>query len=289
MFKKRNLLSIFLILSFFIFGDIAMAVIPRAKVIFLGETGSGKTTLKAILAGKKPSNAYKHTVQLDMEEQEFNVSGKIVFAHMWDTTAEMRHREIVNEFCKNAHVAVLCMAADTLVNSDFTKGIEGTMENLAKNAPKCRIIIVLTKTKGQKVSPIQVNKAKDYIKNILIGDTLKDYVDGWYEFPDLNSSSLKDCSEKLTKMLECSLEKWGYENLPKEAKGMHGVIEEYWVDSKDIVDEEYEDYEWVDGEAPDPSTCDDERKKKVSVKIPKLKVRKVLKDQKVKKYRLKTY
>ena len=52
MFKKRNLLSIFLILSFFIFGDIAMAVIPRAKVIFLGETGSGKTVLKTILTGK---------------------------------------------------------------------------------------------------------------------------------------------------------------------------------------------------------------------------------------------
>ena len=285
MFKKRNLLSIFLILSFFIFGDIAMAVIPRAKVIFLGETGSGKTVLKTILTGKEPSWDYQHTVQLDMAEEEIKLpaflSKKTVIAHFWDTSAEMRHRKIINKFSEGAHVAILCVAANTLFNSNFTKGIEDTMENLAKNASKCRIIIVLTKTKndnqGNVTSPVQVNKARDYVKNVLIGQAFKNQVEGWYEFPSLDGDEVKKCRKQVSNLLVTALKNYGYNNFPLKADGMHGRIVEKLidVDSVDFKSEEITEYEWVDEKVPDPSTCDSDHKKTITKKVPRLKVRKV--------------
>ncbi|MBR0184284.1 MAG: hypothetical protein IJQ10_03965 [Clostridia bacterium] len=226
----------------FVFNSFAAgvkAVIPRAKIVILGVSRVGKTVLQKIL-GMSPWD-YTHTTQLDMIEKEIKLSvipKKTVLAYIWDTTPAMAYRQLIHDFSKTAHVAIVVLSGCICrYDENFEKEYEEFVSNLNSD---CRIIFVIT---GEH-SPIQMNKVMHFVKNILIGETLKKRTDGLYIFPDLSEDEVNKCRIEVNKMIETAIKNYGYEKLPENAQGMHGRIVERdvnkYVNNRYIMERKYE-------------------------------------------------
>jgi GTPase SAR1 family protein len=203
----------------------------------VGSSGAGKSTLKTILENSNDF-PYTHTVQLDMSELEYSISGKPVSVQIWDTTPAMAYRQLIHDFSKTAHVAIVVLSGCICrYDENFEKEYEEFVSNLNSD---CRIIFVIT---GEH-SPIQMNKVMHFVKNILIGETLKKRTDGLYIFPDLSEDEVNKCRIEVNKMIETAIKNYGYEKLPENAQGMHGRIVERdvnkYVNNRYIMERKYE-------------------------------------------------
>jgi len=55
------------------------------KVVFLGESGVGKTCLIQVLTGKKFSNQYKETLSADLSCKTVQIENQTLQVQIWDT------------------------------------------------------------------------------------------------------------------------------------------------------------------------------------------------------------
>ena len=60
------------------------------KVIILGDSGVGKTSLMNQYVNKKFSNQYKATIGADFLTKEVMVDDRLVTMHIWDTAGQER-------------------------------------------------------------------------------------------------------------------------------------------------------------------------------------------------------
>lgn len=217
-----------------------------AKVVFLGYRGAGKTTLYNLLTQKLVDvNNYLHTVQLDYEILSLYVNGKQVKVYLNDTSAEPKHEEVMNEFCKNAHIIFLVFDAKDLTirksNGDLPSDPQMHFENLIgklnKISPKCRVIIVPTKMGLLTVEECprlffaqennEVEKYISVVERTLVATGKKvSPIDCKYDLTlkNLSDEKAKESRNSLYEAIKRSLINFGLENLPKEPKGFVGKI-----------------------------------------------------------------
>ena len=228
----------------FVFNSFAAGVkaeVRHAKIVIVGSSGAGKTILQRVLVGKPLPWDLPHTRQLDMVEKEIELSvlpKKTVIAHIWDTPSAMQSIQLIYDFSKTAHVVIVVLSGYIgRYNEKFEKECEELIDNLNSD---CRIIFVIT----GKYSTTQMNKVMHFVKNILIGETLKERMDGLYIFPDLSEDEVNKCRIEVNKMIATAIKNYGYEKLPKDAHGMHArIVEHYihkYVNNSPILEKKYE-------------------------------------------------
>ena len=64
------------------------------KVIILGDSGVGKTSLMNQYVNKKFSNQYKATIGADFLTKEVMVDDRLVTMQIWDTAGQVSHRAL---------------------------------------------------------------------------------------------------------------------------------------------------------------------------------------------------
>ncbi len=213
----------------FVFNSFAAgvkAVIPRAKIVIMsGSTRSGKTTVWNILHEKKLDKYYTETFQFDTYERVFEVGiiKKPVFAHFCDTPGNYCSKDFWDEVCKGcSNLTDLVIMVVDATKTDQS-GCEETVAKITKLNPSCNFIFVITKTKGgwgSKVSPIQENKTIYFVKNILIGETLKNRTEGICFLPSLEKDDVQKFESEITEIIKNYLNK-NYNLLKIRANGMH--------------------------------------------------------------------
>lgn len=213
----------------FVFNSFAAgvkAVIPRAKIVIMsGSTRSGKTTVWNILTGQELHRNHHETLQFEFNEVALELGSfikkKPVFAHFWDTPGNYCSKDFWDEVCKGcSHLTDLVIM---VVDATKTSGCEETVAKITKLNPSCNFIFVITKTKdgwGSKVSPIQENKTIYFVKNVLIGKTLKSSTEGICFLPSLEKDDVQKFKTEITKMIKNYLTK-NYDLLKIEATDMH--------------------------------------------------------------------
>jgi len=78
------------------------------KVIILGDSGVGKTSLMNQYVHKKFSNQYKATIGADFLTKEVVVDDKLVTLQIWDTAGQERFQSLGVAFYRGADSCVLC-------------------------------------------------------------------------------------------------------------------------------------------------------------------------------------
>ncbi|KAJ3109876.1 Ras- protein Rab-7A [Phlyctochytrium planicorne] len=77
------------------------------KVIILGDSGVGKTSLMNQYVNKRFSNQYKATIGADFLTKEVNVEDRIVTTQIWDTAGQERFQSLGVAFYRGADCCVL--------------------------------------------------------------------------------------------------------------------------------------------------------------------------------------
>ena len=70
------------------------------KVIILGDSGVGKTSLMNQYVNKKFSNQYKATIGADFLTKEVMVDDRLVTMQIWDTAGQVSQAEL-RAFCQS--------------------------------------------------------------------------------------------------------------------------------------------------------------------------------------------
>jgi len=90
------------------------------KVIILGDSGTGKTSLMNQYVNKKFSNQYKATIGADFLTKEVMIDDKLVTLQIWDTAGQERFQSLGVAFYRGADACVLV----------FDVNVAKTFENL---------------------------------------------------------------------------------------------------------------------------------------------------------------
>jgi Ras-related protein Rab-7A len=77
------------------------------KVIILGDSGVGKTSLMNQYVNKKFTNQYKATIGADFLTKEVQMDGKSVTMQIWDTAGQERFQSLGVAFYRGADACVL--------------------------------------------------------------------------------------------------------------------------------------------------------------------------------------
>ena len=200
-----------------------------------------------------------HTVQIDTSLLGMDVKGTEVGVYLNDTSAEPRHQECIEQFCKNAHLIFIVFNALDLakasdeesreklgknmkigVFSNCKEYFEKLLCNIPRIAPESKVILVVTRN----------NSTNFYIRLGARGLFVKDHFD-WYiknwksKFSDkfivaTYDLTLKDTTgeeaikhkNNLYEIIAKSLENYGIENLPKDPDGFREETKYVQVEKK---------------------------------------------------------
>eukprot|EP00996_Jenningsia_fusiforme_P002775 NODE_3594_length_948_cov_66.528365_g3303_i0.p1 GENE.NODE_3594_length_948_cov_66.528365_g3303_i0~~NODE_3594_length_948_cov_66.528365_g3303_i0.p1 ORF type:complete len:207 (+),score=63.81 NODE_3594_length_948_cov_66.528365_g3303_i0:34-654(+) len=77
------------------------------KVIILGDSGVGKTSLMNQYVNKKFDNRYKATIGADFLTKELEVKGTLVTLQIWDTAGQERFQSLGSAFYRGADACIL--------------------------------------------------------------------------------------------------------------------------------------------------------------------------------------
>jgi Ras-related protein Rab-7A len=77
------------------------------KVIILGDSGVGKTSLMNQYVNKKFSNKYKATIGADFLSKEVMIDDKLVTLQIWDTAGQERFQSLGNAFFRGSDCCIL--------------------------------------------------------------------------------------------------------------------------------------------------------------------------------------
>mmetsp|Transcript_78783 Transcript_78783/g.211562 ORF Transcript_78783/g.211562 Transcript_78783/m.211562 type:complete len:206 (-) Transcript_78783:254-871(-) len=83
------------------------------KVIILGDSGVGKTSLMNQYVNKKFSNQYKATIGADFLTKEVTVDDRLVTMQIWDTAGQERFQSLGTIFYRGADCCVLVFDVNT--------------------------------------------------------------------------------------------------------------------------------------------------------------------------------
>ncbi|KAJ6413514.1 hypothetical protein OIU84_006334 [Salix udensis] len=92
------------------------------KVIVLGDSGVGKTSLMNQYVYKKFSQQYKATIGADFVTKELQIDDKLVTLQIWDTAGQERFQSLGSAFYRGADCCVLVYDVNFKVSKGYDDG-----------------------------------------------------------------------------------------------------------------------------------------------------------------------
>ncbi len=81
---------------------------PFVKLVIIGDSGVGKTTLIQMLQFKKFNQNHKPTIGADFSNKDINLDdGKVVTLQIWDTAGQERFQSLGSAFYRGADCCVI--------------------------------------------------------------------------------------------------------------------------------------------------------------------------------------
>ena len=134
------------------------------KIIILGDSGVGKTSLMNQYCNKRFSNQYKATIGADFLTKEVMIDDKLVTLQIWDTAGQERFQSLGVAFYRGADACILVF--DITAEKSFEQLNSWRDEFLTQanpRDPKSKVT-QWCKSKGPKPIPYFETSAKEAIK-----------------------------------------------------------------------------------------------------------------------------
>ena len=82
--------------------------IIESKIVLLGDSGVGKSSIANRFCRNTFTEAYDVTIGGAYMQQTVNVDGTVVKLHIWDTGGSDRFRSLVSMYYRDAVAAIIC-------------------------------------------------------------------------------------------------------------------------------------------------------------------------------------
>ena len=119
------------------------------KVVFIGDSGVGKTSIVQRIKTSKFDGNFDSTIGASAVTKEVQTSQGIITLNIWDTAGQERYRSLIQTYARNANCAVLCFDLTSLHSFQSLNSWIADIRNICDVS--CRIIIV-----GNKVDLEQI-------------------------------------------------------------------------------------------------------------------------------------
>ena len=132
------------------------------KLIFIGDSGVGKSCLTTKAVKNNFEEYYQATVGFEFLTFNMKVNDKIIKLQIWDTCGQEIYRSLISNFYRNSSLAVLIYAID---NKESFNHAENWLNDLKSQAnPDIRIFLVGNKAdleEDRKISKEEGEKYKE--------------------------------------------------------------------------------------------------------------------------------
>jgi small GTP-binding protein len=102
---------------------------PVVKIIFVGDTGVGKSSVLTSFTENSFSLEYQATIGVDFRFRKIIVNGQRVKLQIWDTAGHERYRSITKGYYRGSHI--ICLLYDITSRESFTN-LKYWMEDINK-------------------------------------------------------------------------------------------------------------------------------------------------------------
>ena len=113
------------------------------KIIILGDSGVGKTSLMHQYVSKKFDNRYKATIGADFLTKDVEIDGQSVALQIWDTAGQERFQALGSAFYRGADACILVF--DVTQQESFAH-LTSWMEEFNIQAGKRDCVLIGNKT-----------------------------------------------------------------------------------------------------------------------------------------------
>lgn len=129
------------------------------KVVLLGDSSVGKTTLVNVYCGKNAKDTKPTIAPGNLSNTVRLYDGRSVNLDIWDTAGQELYMSIMRQFYRNTNVAVICYVEE---NEDH---IEQWINRILEEAPDAKLVFV--KTKSDLLSDGEMLKAISFGSGLL--------------------------------------------------------------------------------------------------------------------------
>ena len=107
---------------------------PQFKIIMVGESGVGKTTLFwKYLEGQFLQQKNESVTIIDFKIREVTIEGKVIKLYIWDTAGQERYRSMVASYFHGCHGVMLVF--DLSIRASFLSATEKWFALSVKRCP----------------------------------------------------------------------------------------------------------------------------------------------------------
>jgi len=137
------------------------------KVIILGDSGVGKTSLMNQYVHRRFSNQYKATIGADFLTKEVMIDDKLVTLQIWDTAGQERFQSLGVAFYRGADSCVLCY---DMTDSKSFDNLESWMDEFLvhaapRNADSFPFVVLGNKADLAKRRQVNLSRAQQWCQS----------------------------------------------------------------------------------------------------------------------------
>jgi Ras-related protein Rab-1A len=130
------------------------------KIIIIGDSGVGKTTLLSQYVDNIYNSNYISTIGVDFKIKTINVNNKVIKLQLWDTAGQERFRTITTCYYRGANIILMCY--DITDKSTFINLNMWFSEIKKYASPNVIIILCGTKNDLELKRQVSYEEGKDY-------------------------------------------------------------------------------------------------------------------------------
>lgn len=121
------------------------------KVVFIGDSGVGKTSIVQRINTSKFDGSFDSTVGASAITKEVQTQQGTITLNIWDTAGQERYRSLISTYARNANAAVLCFDLTSFQSFQSLNSWITDLKNICD--VNCRIIIVGNKADLEQCVP----------------------------------------------------------------------------------------------------------------------------------------
>ena len=131
----------------------------KVKLMILGDSSVGKTSLLKKYCKNEFSNSYITTVGIDFQVKLLNINNKKIKIQIWDTAGEERYRVVAKNYFNTSDGFIIMY---DITNRDSFDSISNWIEQIKDSTPNYKKSVLFgNKSDLNKLRNVQINEGKE--------------------------------------------------------------------------------------------------------------------------------